>query len=286
MSQHFFDLHLHPAMKTLFKSPAKQRSAWYTIKVADGAFGHALGSQASLGQIAQISGMNLICVPIYAPESAMMQQSILLLGALLYGKEIDLARVKSLGNNSIDYQEIHKEERTQLFRKPDPGDGNFSKNKVKLLRTWSDYNPADLDTIHVLLSVEGGHNFYGLGNDEVDTAAMLQRFQILIDEGFLVLYITLAHLAPNVFLNHAYGMKIFPPDKFLPLDDGIALKPLPIAVATSKKTNGYDFFNLAHKNGIILDIKHMSLRSRRQFLEHFNNLLLLSTFQLLQGKLR
>lgn len=268
MSQHFFDLHLHPAMKTLFKSPDKQRSAWYTIKVADGAFGHALGSQASLGQIAQVSGMNLICVPVYAPETPMMQQSLLRLGALIYGKEMDLNRIKSLGDNSVDYPQIHKEERKQLLRKPDAGDGDFANKKVKLLRQWSDYNPNDLDTIHILFSVEGGHNFYGAGNDEVDTDAMLQRFQDLIDEGFLVLYLTLAHLAPNVFLNHAYGMKIFPRGKFLPLDDGIALKPLPIAVATAKKTNAYDFFNLAHKHGVVLDIKHMSLRSRRQFLEH------------------
>ncbi len=268
MPARYFDLHLHPVLKTMFRHRGNQLSPWQVISVNDGIFENALDSQASLGQIARRWGMNLICMPIFAPEMALVDQWKLILGSLFFKKQIDTSRVKAMGKGVIDYRSVRQDEQKQILRAPQSADGpDLAGKKVKLIAKWSDYNKEDLDTIHILFCVEGAHNFYGPGNSELDTGDMLDNFRTLIGAGTKILYLTPAHLAPNVLINHAYGIKIFNKAKFVPVEDGIPVKPYP-PVHAPTKTNCFDFFNLAHEQGVIIDVKHMSLKSRKQFYAH------------------
>ena len=268
MPRRYFDLHLHPVLKTMFKYAGEQLSPWHTISVNDNLFKNALDSQASLGQIARNIGMNLVCMPVYAPEMALIAQWKLILGSFFYLDQMNPKRLTDMGSGKLDYATLRREERAQITRAPQSADGSdLSGKRVRLISKWSDYNPADLNTIHILFNVEGAHNFYGAGNDSVDTTAMLQNFRTLIEGDTLVLYVTPAHLAPNVLLNHAFGIKIFGKTKFLPQGDGIYNVPFPPKQPAGKK-NLYDFFNLAHERGVMIDVKHMALRSRKQFYKH------------------
>lgn len=262
----YFDLHIHPVMKTMFKDKGSRISPWETMKVNDDLFGNALDSQASLGMVARVDTMNLICMPIYAPEMALMNQFILLLGSYFF-KEIDHSRLKAMGKAQIDYPTVRKEERESLMTPAPQHVPDLRNKKVKLLKNFSEYNPDDKDTIHIVFCVEGAHNFYGPGNDDIDTNAMLDNMEALIKEGTLVLYITPAHLAPNVFANHAFGLKVFAKQAFLPKGDGLFEKPFPPNKPKNKK-GCYDLLNLAHKYCVALDVKHMSLRARTQLYAH------------------
>lgn len=258
MINHIFDLHLHPVFKTLFKDPGDQISPWDKITVNGlGPLRSALDSQASLGQIASNPGMNLICMPIYAPETAFSAQWILFFASYFLSNQFSHRHVVAMGNNTIDYADLRAEEREQLLRAP-AANGPYARNKVKLLTRWSEYDPGDLKTIHVLLCVEGGHNFYGPGNNGDDYNTMLNSFRELLDSGICILYVTPAHLAPNTWLNHAFATKIFPSAKFRPIGDGVS-QPC------------YELFTISQDRNVIIDVKHMSLKSRRLFYKHHHD---------------
>lgn len=260
----FFDLHIHPALKTMFKEKDNRLSPWHTIKVSDDLFGNALDSQSSLAMIAGVDGMNLICMPIHAPETAMVQQFFLLFGSYFFN-EIDHSRLKKMGKSSIDYQTVRLEERDAILTAAPDHMPELKNKKVKLLKSMDEYDPNDKDTIHIVFSVEGAHNFYKPGNDEADINAMVDDVEKLVSEGYIVLYLTPAHLAPNAFLNHAFGIKIFSKKAFLPKGDG--LKGLLTPPIPGRKTC-YDLLNCLHKHCIPIDVKHMSLKARKEFYEH------------------
>jgi len=91
----FFDLHLHPVFKTMFKVPETIIQAWKCGPMNDGLFGHILSSQSSLGSIAEMGKMNLICMPTYGPEMYMMKQLLLYLWRTsLYPNYVDEDRVE------------------------------------------------------------------------------------------------------------------------------------------------------------------------------------------------
>ncbi len=264
MSRRYFDLHCHPVLKTLFKEQGNRVSPWKNIRLKDVAFGNALDSQSSLRMIVECGNMNLVCMPMYAPEMAMMNQALLKSFAPFY-KEIDKSRIEKMGDGTYTYAQVRNEEWKNLHM-PAPGNSPILKNKnVKVLTDIGEYNSDDMDTIHIILSVEGVHNFYPDNFDTSDTAAIVDAFETEVNKGYLFLYLTPAHLAPNIFVNHCYGIKFFSKYNLVPVGDGIMdrdeqNKPDP--------NRGYGLINRAQELKVLIDIKHMSLKARKEFYRH------------------
>ena len=83
--------------------------------------------------------------------------------------------------------------------------------KIKFINSFSEYDVWDKDTLHIILSVEGGHAFYYGKNEHSDSARLIQNLQKFKapDAEHRLLYITLVHLERSGLGNHAYANKNF-----------------------------------------------------------------------------
>ncbi len=251
----FFDLHCHPGLKTLFlPQDGDQISAWTIIGPPDHVIGDILESQASLKQLVQEGNINLICLSPYPPEIGILDQFLIKLGTVIYPRLIDRNRIEEMMSLTVPYQEVFKQELANVSKAPRPEDQIHPAKKVKFLKSWADYDENDFKTLHVLFNFEGGHAFYDLKNKVRDIRQVLKNFNSFIDNGYRVLYFTPAHLTPNEFITHAYGNKLLSKGPLLPKGIGITVL-------------GKRLMTNAFLQQVLIDIKHMSLVSRRIFYE-------------------
>jgi microsomal dipeptidase-like Zn-dependent dipeptidase len=246
----FFDLHFHPALKTLFQDQDDPYSPWDVLSPKDALLGNCLESQSSLSQISAGDRINLLCVTWHPPEMGMVDQFLLRAAAVFY-KELDLARLKRIASGEDDYNETMMDERRNLNM---PSNGPFTK-PLKIMSSWSDYNRDDLNTLYILFNLEGGHIFYRQDNssDNLTESYLADRLDMLRRDK-VVLYLTPTHLTNNVFICHAYGNKILSEEFFIPRGYGISKL-------------GYDLIKIAYERNILIDVKHMSVLARKQFYE-------------------
>ena len=249
MSFKYFDLHIHPVFKTLFKNAGNQVSGWEYIKVPDGIMGNCFDSQACLRMIFCKGNINLLCVGKHAPEKGMVYNLATRLAAGLPGYDnfMEISRLRKLHRSQIDYQQVHCEEIYHLLREPIPPDQrNFT---IKpLIQNMREYDPTDFNTMHLVFNVEGAHMFYEKGNRDDRIDEMLRIFNEY-RQAHLLLYVTIAHLTPNVFSNHADGNKIFPNEKTWPSKRGISLF-------------GERLVKEIYDKHVLIDLKHMSWVAR------------------------
>lgn len=250
----FFDLHCHPAVKTLFKERKDAISAWVAIEPLP--FPNALESQCCLDQLCEI-GMNLICFTRHTLERGMMDQILLRLAATFPFKKymsrerlIRLAHGNKPGN--VSYAEQMKDEWHNLHKKP-PG-GSFPNQKIYHLNSLAEYKEGDKETLYLIFNIEGGHIFNNPGNkcDDVDINEIKSILHNLQEECPMIFYFTPTHLTPNNLITHAYGNTILTEKPFRPNSFGIC-------------DTGYLVIEEIYKRNIWVDIKHMSLVSRQQF---------------------
>jgi microsomal dipeptidase-like Zn-dependent dipeptidase len=249
----YFDLHCHPGLKTLFlPQNGSQLSAWHTIGAPD-IFGDILSSQSSLEQLTRKGEVPLLCLTLHPPESGMIDQFVIIAGAiLLFRQFIDPARLQQMYSGTDGYRQVFAEELANLMAGPRAADAIPAGHTVKFLKSWKDFDPADPDTLHVVFNIEGGHALYDQGDQLSSPQAALDNLTAFLDKGFLTLYITPTHLTPNAFITHAYGNKILTKGPLLPKDAGITVA-------------GKALIDLAYNRGLLIDIKHMSPVSRQQF---------------------
>ena len=249
MSFKYFDLHIHPVFKTLFKNANNQVSGWECIKVPDGIMGNCFDSQSCLRMIFQRGNINLLCVGKHAPEKGMVFNLATLLAAGLPGYDdfMEISRLRKLHRSQTDYQQVHSEEMYHLLQEPTPSD---QRNFVikPLTQNMREYDPTDFNTMHLVFNVEGAHMFYERGNVDTRIDEMLKIFNSYRQE-HLLLYVTIAHLTPNVFSNHADGNKIFPNEKTWPSKRGIS-------------QFGEQLVKEIYDKHVLIDIKHMSWVAR------------------------
>ena len=101
------DLHSHPSFKTIF---SHQYNPWDCIPADDFLIGKIIGSQGNLSQITKNQPCNLICISLYAPETALVNQFLLKLIGPVITSALNRKILHCMANNSFDYmEEIEKE---------------------------------------------------------------------------------------------------------------------------------------------------------------------------------
>ncbi|RZK67174.1 MAG: hypothetical protein EOO85_25870, partial [Pedobacter sp.] len=240
----YFDLHCHPGLKTLFQvQNGKQLSVWEDLST--GAMGKVLGSQSSFRQIVKDGKTNLVCLTLHPPEKGMTNQFVLFLAALTLVKgAIDYAQLVEISSTNCLYQTIFYQELDNVMST------KGALKKVKFIKEWTDYDKTDYATLYIVFNIEGGHTFYDMGNKIGNFTQVLQNFKKFMDLKYRVLYFTPTHLTPNEFITHAYGNKILSKGQLLP--KGIGITPY-----------GIQLIEYALNQKILIDVKHMSLVSRR-----------------------
>ena len=248
MSFKYFDLHIHPVFKTLFKNEGDQVSGWIPIAVPDRLLGNCFDSQSCLKMVFSDVCANLLCIGKHAPERGMVFNLATRLASGMpgYAKFMDPSRLKKLHLSLIDYQQVHSEEMKNLFEAPPYAQKGY---RIQPLKKMSEYDLNNCNTAYVVFHVEGAHMFYERGNQAVNIDNMIRIFNEYRQE-HLLLYVTVAHLTPNVFANHADGNKIFPNEETWPSGRGI--KPF-----------GERLIAEMYNQNVLVDIKHMSWVSRK-----------------------
>lgn len=269
----FFDLHTHPSFKSsllnddvdLCPNPVdfvdiELRGPLGTCieKIA----GDSLDSQSSFGQI---PGGSLVVVSFIAFER-------------VYAFVRDLERIKNIGPSILPHMRDEKEsyfnrmierELSHFLRFEEKPVGD---RQYKLIQQMSEYpTPSDPNTVYVIASVEGVHNFYKnpkLQQQENNPAEIVTALEQWKTDSFRhpdqfprLFYITLAHHGQNVLTNHAWAIPVrFAHDlvtvgSFDPTGKG--LSPLGKAfVKTALRQS-------ATEKRILLDVKHLSLQARQ-----------------------
>lgn len=255
----FFDLHCHPSFKTVLYSedPAKRERDGYdcwkdvnylvddVLPIDDLSI---LDSQSSLSQLRD-GNVNLIVAPLYGLENGFARAGIIRKAAR-FSRHADLKFIDRVGREKIGYHDLMWGDFDHLMRSDKPEEDK----DFKVLRSMSEF---DSSKINILLAVEGGHNFYDTGQEMIDLDEALRRLKYFKSPNTeRLLYITFTHLTRQEFCNHAYGMKLINDQRFAPNGDGIT-EP------------GKKFIRTALDNQfgqrILIDIKHMSLKARKQF---------------------
>ena len=271
----YTDIHCHPELKTFLSANVESErfDCWHNISLSNPnpstnlnllalidrlLLGNILESQSSLRQLNTTSGTIAIS-GLYALEKAMVNGDLInLLGGhvnlvkvawilkrLNINKIIDYDLMKRISSPQTSYFVMFKEVRDHLLnsRTINPG--------YNLMDKIGDYDPNKLNLI---LTIEGGHNLFNNTAGSGYNGEARSNLKTLKMSGNRYLSLSLAHVERNPLCAHAYGIKLLHHDDFMPVGCGIS--PL-----------GKEIIDEALKQPkrILIDIKHMSLESRKQF---------------------
>ncbi len=253
----FFDFHCHPGLKPQFANPDSAPSPWDKITVTlqvpiiksigvNVFFNEILNSQCCLSQLSK--DVKLIGLVLHAPESNMgrglAERKIIQDGLV---KPIDFTRVQYIAEGT-HYYALIKQELARL-QNALTHDGAT----LTIIQHAAEYDEQKPDTIFAVLSVEGLHCFFS----DPNAADAKQQFDNNFEEfvsAHTILAINVCHLQQNPFCNHAHGIQFFKDDYFYPTGDGFT-------------DWGRQMVEKLKEKNILIDIKHTSLKSRRQLYE-------------------
>ncbi len=245
-----FDLHCHPSFKTFLgnRVPDLRQDCWTTLNF-DLDF-NILDSQSSLTQI-KIGGGRLVVCTLYALENAFAASGLIKLAAGL-SPHVEKQFIREIHREEFGYRELMLGDYAHLM-----ASGELSHEKsFKFLSSMDEYQ-EDFPGLQILLSVEGGHNFYADKQNPGAHGDILNSIRIHKQNANMrLLYITLTHLQQSAFCTHAYGMKIIKNRKFIPVGNGITGLGKSFIREALSSQNGREIY---------LDIKHMSLKSRKAY---------------------
>ncbi len=230
----FFDCHLHTTLKYFLSN--RKKSLWDALPGIS-----ILQSQSSLSQV-KAGDVKLAVCAIFPLEKPMSSAVLLqLFGPSL--TPIDKNRLNDI-NNSQYFDLIWDELKTL--------ESADRQQEFKILRSMSDYDPGK---INMLFSLEGGHSLYGGGSivENLRTIKNHPKYRFVA--------INLTHLTQQEDIcTHAFGMKLLKKnDEFKPNGFGIGEDGNRIIEAAYDTSSG---------PRILIDLKHMSLLSRKQFYAH------------------
>ena len=250
----FFDFHCHPGLKPQFSKPATKPSPWdyidarlalgkgWSIRI-NNLFNEVLNSQSNLTQLFQ-NDVRLIGVILHAVEKKIC---VLLADKSIVNKGnvnlIDKDRLKYLASGVHSFDLI-KEELEWLTTSVSPIPGA----RFKIVSRASDFDETDNNTVFGIIIVEGLHCFFDDPDAPDAKEKFTENFNSFTDANTVV-SINICHMQQNKFCNHAYGIQLFNPAAFYPVEAGIT-------------DWGVEVINLMSSKKILTDIKHMSLKAR------------------------
>ncbi|MVM30055.1 hypothetical protein GO755_08425 [Spirosoma sp. HMF4905] len=275
----FFDLHCHPSFKSgllnddVASCPNPVDAVDIKLNVpfsecVEQLVGNSLDSQASFGQI---PGGSLVVASFLAFER-------------VYAFVDDLKKIKNLGTHILENMQNQVKDYHHILIDRDIAHfQSFIKNQAnrrhyQLLTSITEYpaNP-DPNTVYVVASIEGGHNFY----TRKDLVEQEKNPQEIIDALITwkknskdhpdkfprLFYITMTHHGQNVLANHAWAIPIrFAANKvdvgtFDPTGNGMSAFGETFLKVALRET--------PTENRILVDVKHLSLASRKRVYEIF-----------------
>jgi microsomal dipeptidase-like Zn-dependent dipeptidase len=211
----FADLHCHPSFKTSLRrrdiadadSPFTMVDVQTGVIPVDELLGDPLDSQSSMAQLLD-GGVNLVVAALYAMENAYVKSCLINIINKL-SDDLSEELVVAINQEKVSYWELTQRELTHLINyQADAFPHGAAPYRYKLINTITDYNPNDPNTLHIILSVEGGHGFYG--NKVVDAQTIegiLENLRFFKrPENPRLLFVTMVHHARNDLANHAFAV--------------------------------------------------------------------------------
>ena len=259
----FFDFHCHPGLKPQFSNPANKPSPWDFInaKLAlvkdinisiNKLFNETLNSQSNLTQLLQ-NNVKLIGVILHAPEQkigqGLSEKKIVNTGSV---NLIDKTQLAYLASGVHSFELITEELRWLKEAVPVIANAQF-----KVVNKTSDFNENDANTVFGAIMVEGLHCFFDDPNAQDAKDKFLNNFNTFTD-AHTVVAINVCHMQQNPFCNHAHGIQFLNPAYFYPARTGITQW-------------GKETIQLMIDKNILVDIKHMSLKSRLELYTWFKD---------------
>jgi microsomal dipeptidase-like Zn-dependent dipeptidase len=243
----FLDLHTHPTLKSLLTNG--KVNCWGFVDAS--ILSHDFDSQCNLNQMKK--GNVKIAIASLHPLERPFTDPFLLKGILPYFSPLDGSFLKKIYQNKISYYFLLKRE-LELFE-------NNQQVHDQSFQFANSFDDLSDDKTNIILSIEGGHSFININSNDVDEVGkdIIQNLKEFKKLNHRILFITLTHLAQAPLCTHSFGMKmrlIFRDKSFFPKGNGL--------------TNwGKEFIReaMSSENGkrILIDIKHMSIKSRKEF---------------------
>lgn len=259
-----FDFHVHPTLKSMFSEEATKTSPWIDIDVKKihwllrwcTEFPYILGSQANLLQLSA-DGPDIICVAIFVPERGMTNNKLILKqaeGSLQ--TYLNPSRLKKINDETLKpYPDLVHEDLDVLLNANRFG---ITGKKVKILSKDTPYDPQDTSSLYVIFSVEGCHSLSStLDKNKISKDEIIRNMDEIADKYPLV-SVNVTHLEQYPFCNHAYGVQFISNNEFKPTENRIS-------------DPGLAIIQHCYERGIMIDVKHLSLASRRMLVEDVRN---------------
>lgn len=244
----FFDLHLHPALKSFLTDTEQERrdDCWTIYRnFIDFLVGNIIDSQASLRQLDQ-SGSQLSVAAIYVIEDGLddiyLIRRILPLISYLRRGMIESVSPTNYWQRFQD-KVVHLE--ASLNR------GGSDDNTFEIASSGAAINP-DKNTL--VLAIEGAHILQATPEENP-----LLKLEELKSFRHKILYLTVCHFVKNPFCTHAFAMKLVDARKapvFLPQGSGLTETGRQLIKRAYDDTSG---------QRILIDVKHFSASGRRDF---------------------
>ncbi|MCX6318054.1 MAG: hypothetical protein NTW29_12235 [Bacteroidetes bacterium] len=264
----FADFHVHGNFKTFFTGYSVEEKAhpWEEVKIGIDFFlfkstNRVLSSQSCFRQLFD-GDIRLGVVPLYSTEHA-FPDSFLLKVVDFFSKKISGKLFRAIRKNSITYWQQLDDCYKHLLRARDPQrDGSSGPEIVNFTRTYEDFKEG---AMNIVLSMEGAHCFLDSADDVVTPAGMdkligrIRSYKLRQSaEGYpRVFILNITHLTQVPFCNHAFGMKLISHKEFIP--QGRAISPAGYKLIEAVLAYDKEHFPM------IVDIKHMSVESRKEF---------------------
>jgi microsomal dipeptidase-like Zn-dependent dipeptidase len=250
----FFDFHCHPGLKPQFSDPASKPSPWDFIRAKlalsrdvnlsiNKLFNETLNSQSNLTQLLQ-NEVRLIGLILHAPEQkigqGLSEKKIVNKGSV---NLIDKTQLAYLASGKHSFELINEE-----LRWLQEAVSTIPNAKLTIVNKTADFDEADTNTVFGAVIVEGLHCFFDDPNALNAKEKFLANFSLFTDT-HTVVAINVCHMQQNPFCNHAHGIQFINPAYFYPTRTGIT-------------PWGKEVIQLMIDKNILVDIKHMSLKSR------------------------
>jgi microsomal dipeptidase-like Zn-dependent dipeptidase len=301
----YFDLHCHPFLRPNWITNQPPNEA-FSVSIDPGnvegvrrailgAFAKPLeailDSQSCLSHIneADPDGTKIIVATMYAMENSYANLELCGFKQVLqFIHRMKIDQIQEIGGTPAQLQDINANTgknlqpisyHTLLKRElaiVQNGPKNFGAFRYKIANDFSEID-SDPSVINIILNMEGGHNFYTNSNvldqeKPENRGKVTENLAVWKKAAFnrevpSLLYITLTHHTTNCLTNHAFGV----PTKFAgagtnrsaggfnPNGNRISAEGIKFIRTALRQTDDED--------RILIDLKHMSLQSRRQWYE-------------------
>lgn len=237
----YFDFHFHPSLKSFLSDerPGSRDDCWVVYNNAV----NIIRSQGSLQQ-SWDGRVRLGVAALYVLERPFTSSFLIEhIAPILTPLDNDMLRLPQETDNLERFRTEINHLRASAEKYAGQG------KRMQIIRSIDEYDP---EKINLVLAIEGSHCF------DLFNSLLQNNLRKLKESGERFLYLNLTHLARFPTCSHAYGIKLIRGhDQFRPIGKGIT--------ALGKEIIDIAYDRNIGNHRILIDIKHMSLESRKQF---------------------